>query len=124
MRQTASWAWFIMAGVVILLLAGLHMTVMHLNGFFAIFNPAGGSPVTWENVVHRSQSLFFVLTYILLLGAVLYHGFYGLRTIIFELGIKKQTERYLTVFLWVVGTVLFAIGTYAAIAAKALGIAA
>lgn len=120
MRQTASWVWFIMAGVAILLLAGLHMTVMHLNGFFEIFNPAGGSPVTWENVVHRSQSSFFVLTYIILLAAVLYHGFYGLRTIIFELGIRRQTERYLTIVLWVAGIFLFAIGTYAAIAARTL----
>lgn len=120
MRETVYWVWSLAAGIVILILAGLHMMVMHLNGFVELFSPAGGSPVTWENVVYRSHSPFFAFTYIILLGAVLYHGFYGLRTIVFELGLKKPTERYVTIFLWVVGIFLFVIGTYAAVASKAL----
>lgn len=120
MRQTASWVWFIIAGIVILILAGLHMTVMHLNGFVEIFNPAGGLPIAWENVVYRSRSPFFAITYVILLAAVLYHGFYGFRTIVFEMGVKKQAERYITIFLWIAGIVLFALGTYAASVAKAL----
>ncbi len=118
MRATCTWAWFVIAGMVIFVLGGLHMVSMHMNAIFGLFNPASGSPVAWENVSWRSGHLFFTVTYILLLAAVLYHGFYGLRTILFELGLSRERERFVTKFLWCLGMVIFVIGTYAAIAAK------
>ena len=43
MRDRTLWTWHIFAGVVILVLLGLHMTIMHLNGTFPTFNnPFGG----------------------------------------------------------------------------------
>ncbi len=123
MRETAYWIWFVIAGLVIFVLGGLHMAVVHLSGIVGIFNPAGAEAVAWENVAFRSHSAFFMTAYILLLAAVLYHGFYGLRTIVFELGICKACQRSLTVALWIVGVVLFIVGAYAAIAAKTLGAA-
>jgi succinate dehydrogenase hydrophobic anchor subunit len=123
MRETAYWIWFVIAGLVIFVLGGLHMAVVHLSGIVGIFNPAGAEAVAWENVAFRSHSAFFMTAYILLLAAVLYHGFYGLRTIVFELGIGKACQRSLTVALWIVGVVLFIVGAYAAIAAKTLGAA-
>ncbi len=123
MRETAYWIWFLIAGLVIFVLGGLHMAVVHLSGIVGIFNPAGAEAVAWENVAFRSHSAFFMTAYILLLAAVLYHGFYGLRTIVFELGIGKACQRSLTVTLWIVGVVLFIVGAYAAIAAKTLGAA-
>ena len=119
MRETAYWTWFIIAAVVILVFAGLHMTVMHLS-MLGVFNPEGGEVTNWGNVVFRSQHQFLAFSYIILLGAALYHGLYGLRTIVFELGPKKSFQDTFTVFLWVVGLILFGIGTYSAIAAKAL----
>jgi succinate dehydrogenase / fumarate reductase membrane anchor subunit len=103
------------AGVVILIFLGLHMTVMHLETVFRIFNPAEGKlPVDWANVLERSRSAFFMVTYVLLLGAALYHGLYGLRNIVEELnpaaGIKKTVSLALTIG----GVVLFAFGTYSA----------
>jgi len=123
MRETAYWIWFVIAGLVIFVLGGLHMAVVHLSGIVGIYNPAGAEAVAWENVAFRSHSAFFMTAYILLLAAVLYHGFYGLRTIVFELGIGKACQRSLTVALWIVGVVLFIVGAYAAIAAKTLGAA-
>jgi succinate dehydrogenase/fumarate reductase cytochrome b subunit len=120
MRETASWTWFLIAGIVIFALLGLHMIVMHLTGLLRVFNPFGYDAVAWRNVVYRSRDLFFTVSYIILLGAALYHGFYGLRTIVFELGITKQAGKALSVFLWIVGVALFCIGTYVAIAARAL----
>ena len=61
------------AGLVILPLLGLHMVVMHLDGLVGIFNPAGGHPIDWANVAARAQSLFIAVTYVLLLGAALFH---------------------------------------------------
>lgn len=122
MRETAYWTWFIIAAIVILVFAGLHMIVMHLS-VFGVFNPEGGAVTNWGNVAFRSQHQFLAFTYIILLGAALYHGLYGLRTIVFELGPKKSFQDSFTVLLWIVGLVLFAIGTYAAIAAKSLELA-
>ena len=95
------------------------MVVMHLP-MLGVFNPESGAVTNWGNVAFRSQNQFLAFTYIILLGAVLYHGFYGLRVIVFELGPKKSFQDGFTVILWIVGLILFGIGTYAAVAAKAL----
>ena len=120
MRETASWTWFFIAGIVMFILLGLHMIVMHLPGVMLVFNPEGPDPVLWNNVVARSRNAFFTLTYIILLAAALYHGFYGLRTIISEFGMTREAIKAMDKVLWIVGIVLFVIGTYAAIAARAL----
>ncbi|OPY89185.1 MAG: Succinate dehydrogenase/Fumarate reductase transmembrane subunit [Syntrophaceae bacterium PtaU1.Bin231] len=118
MKETAYWTWFIIAGVVIFVFAGIHVATVHLSAVTGFFNPAGPNSVAWENVAYRSRNLFFVISYILILGAALYHGFYGLRTIVFELGLKQPARRSLTAILWVVGLVLFIFGTYAAISSR------
>ena len=118
MKETGYWTWFIIAGVMIFFLGGLHIMIVHLNGVVGIFNPFGSDAVAWENVTYRGKSLYFTLTYIVLLGAVLYHGLYGLRTILVESGLQKNTQRKLTVSLWAIGIILFVIGTLAAAVAK------
>jgi succinate dehydrogenase / fumarate reductase membrane anchor subunit len=84
MRDQKLWFWHIAAGVVVLVFLALHMAIMHLDSLINISNPAGGHPIDWANVVARGQSVFFATTYIVLLGAALFHGLYGLRNIIFE----------------------------------------
>jgi succinate dehydrogenase hydrophobic anchor subunit len=121
MRETSGWTWFIIAGIVIFILGGLHMMTVHMNAILGIFNPASGDAVDWENVSWRGGNLFFTVTYILLLAAVLYHGFFGLRTILFELGPSRGGQRFITKFLWCAGIVLFVIGTYAAIVVRSFG---
>ncbi len=118
MKETGYWTLFIIAGVIIFVLGGLHIMMVHLNGVVSLSNPFGSDAVAWKNVAYRSRSLFFTLSYIVLLGAVLYHGFYGLRTILMELGFQKNTQRKLTASLWVIGIIFFVIGTLAAAAAK------
>jgi succinate dehydrogenase / fumarate reductase membrane anchor subunit len=103
------------AGVVILVFLGLHMTVMHLESVIRVFNPAEGKlPVDWANVVERSKSAFFMMTYIILLGAALYHGLYGLRHIIEELNPAAAIKRAVATVLTVGGLLLFAFGTFSA----------
>jgi len=121
MRETCSWTWFLIAGIVIFILGGLHMMTVHMNAILGIFNPVPGGAVAWENVSWRGGNLFFTVTYIFLLAAVLYHGFFGLRTILFELGPSPGRQRFITKFLWCAGIVLFVIGTYAAIVARSIG---
>ena len=114
MRDRTLWTWHIGAGAVILVLLGLHMAIMHLNQSLGIF---GAEPLAWASVAQRATSLFFTVTYVLLLGAALYHGFYGLRNILFELNPRAMLRRTIDVGLSAVGLALFAFGTWAALAA-------
>jgi succinate dehydrogenase hydrophobic anchor subunit len=114
MRDRTLWTWHIAAGAVILILLGLHMAIMHLNQTLGLFGP---EPLAWESVAQRASSLFFTVTYVLLLGAALYHGFYGLRNILFELDPGAVLRRTINVGLSVLGLGLFVFGTWAALAA-------
>jgi succinate dehydrogenase / fumarate reductase membrane anchor subunit len=122
MRDQKLWTWHMGAGVVILVLLGLHMTIMHLDAIlkFTALNPAGGEPIDWQNVVKRGQMIFFPLTYVLLLGAALFHGLYGVRNILFELSPSSGLKRALSALLIVVGLGLFVLGTLSALASFAL----
>lgn len=115
MRDQKLWTWHVLAGLVILVLLGLHMVIMHLDTIVGVLNPAGGSPVDWANVVARAQSSFFAVTYVLLLGAALFHGLYGLRNILFELNPSTGVKRFIGGLLLLVGVSLFVYGSWAAI---------
>jgi succinate dehydrogenase / fumarate reductase membrane anchor subunit len=123
MRETKYWTWHMAAGVVILFLLGLHMTIMHLGSITHFFAPYAGEAVSKANSLFRDGQLFFTVTYILLLAVALYHGLYGLRTILFELTLKPAVEKAISVFLLVVGLGLFGLGTWAAITVHAIAIA-
>jgi len=114
MRDQKLWTWHLAAGAIILILLGLHMAIMHLDALLGVFSPAGGHPIDWANVVARGQSLAFTLTYILLLGAALFHGLYGLRNILFELDPAPPLKKALSWVLILVGVGLFIFGTWAA----------
>jgi succinate dehydrogenase / fumarate reductase membrane anchor subunit len=120
MRDRTLWTWHIGAGVVILVLLGLHMAIMHLDQSLGI---SGVEPVEWESVAARAGSLFFTVTYVLLLGAALYHGFYGLRNILLELNPGAGVRRVINVGLSVLGVGLFVFGTWAALAAPGAALA-
>jgi succinate dehydrogenase hydrophobic anchor subunit len=122
MRDQKLWTWHLAAGVVILFLLGVHMTVMHLNVTVPLkgLNPAGGHPIDWTNVVARGRSAAFMVSYIFLLGAALFHGLYGLRNILFELNPASWLKRAVSVVLLLCGLALFVYGTWAAIAGFSL----
>jgi succinate dehydrogenase hydrophobic anchor subunit len=122
MRDQKLWTWHVGAGIVILVLLGLHMTIMHLDEIIRLtaLNPAGGEPIDWANVVARGKIVLFPVIYILLLGAALFHGLYGLRNILFELDPKSGLKKALSVLLVVVGLGLFVLGTWSALASFTL----
>src|ERR1035437_277683 len=110
MRETKYWTWHMAAGVAILFLLGLHMLIMHVGGITHLFAPHGGEATSRENSLYRDGSLFFLVTYILLLGVALYHGLYGLRTILFELTLKPGVEKAVSLVLLVTGVGVFCPG--------------
>lgn len=120
MRDQRLWTWHVLAGLVILVFLGLHMTIMHLDTIFGFFNPGDAKPIDWVSVVGRARMGFFTVSYIVLLGAALFHGLYGLRNILFELGPARGVKSALNVVLTVGGVGLFVFGAWAAWAAGAL----
>jgi succinate dehydrogenase / fumarate reductase membrane anchor subunit len=113
-RDQGLWTWHLGAGVVILVLLGLHMTIMHLDEIVRVFNAAPGEPIGWANVIARGKSAFFLVNYVLLLAAALFHGLYGLRNILFELNPAAGVKKALNGLFVVAGLALFAFGTWAA----------
>jgi len=120
---TKYWTWHMAAGVVLLLLLGLHMVIMHLGGSVHLFAPRGADAVSEANSQWRDSKICFAISYILLLGVGLYHGLYGLRTILLELTLKPAMEKFVTAVLVVVGVGLFGLGSWAAWAAHVVALA-
>ncbi|MCU0249416.1 MAG: hypothetical protein MUE61_04360 [Vicinamibacterales bacterium] len=114
MRDQRLWTWHVLAGLVILVFLGLHMTIMHLDIIFGFFNPGDAKPIDWVSVVGRARMGFFTVSYVVLLGAALFHGLYGLRNILFELGPARGVKSALNVVLTVGGVGLFVFGAWAA----------
>lgn len=115
MRDQALWPWHLIAGAFLAFLAGSHMIVMHLDSIVGWMNPAGGSAVDWANVAARSKDAAMMVGYILFLAAGLFHAFYGLRNILFELNPGRGMKQFLTAVFVVGGLGLFALGTWAVV---------
>jgi succinate dehydrogenase hydrophobic anchor subunit len=120
MRDQRLWTWHVGAGAIILVLLGLHMTIMHLEKTVGIFIPEGGHALDWGNVAARARSVLFLMTYVALLAAALFHGLYGLRNIVIELNPPPAFKRSIGPVLAVAGVGLFGFGTWAAWASFAL----
>ena len=115
MRESKLWFWHILSAVVILVLLGVHMGTMHLGAILSSIGIGSGDPVQSAEVFHRSQQLIYMVTYILLLGAALFHGLYGLRSMLFELSLSKAMEKAIGGVCAIAGIALFVYGSYAAI---------
>jgi succinate dehydrogenase hydrophobic anchor subunit len=117
MRESSKWTLHIAAGVAILVLLGLHMLIMHMQILLGWLGVGTADVTSFAAVARRGREAFFMVTYIVLLGAALYHGLYGLRNILLELISGRAAARALGGLLTLVGVAFFALGTYAAIAA-------
>jgi succinate dehydrogenase/fumarate reductase cytochrome b subunit len=120
MRDQRLWTWHVLAGLVIFVFLGLHMCIMHLDTLLGWFNAAGVKPIAWDSVLQRARLGFFTVSYVVLLGAALFHGLYGLRNILFELGLGAGAKKGLGLVLTAGGVALFVYGAWAAWAAGAL----
>lgn len=113
MRESRYWGLHMTSAVVLFVLLGLHLVIMHLDGTLALIDPAWGKPLAWDAVLARARSAFFTASYVLMLAAALFHGFYGLRTTITELTGSAAVRRVTSIAVWTAGLALFGLGTYA-----------
>jgi len=122
MNKTKYWTWHMAAGVVLLFLLGLHMLIMHIGGIVHWFSPYGGEAISVKNSLSRDSSMAFTISYVFLLAVGLYHGLYGLRTMLFELTLKPTAEKVVTGILWVLGLGLLSLGTWVAVIAHSVAV--
>jgi len=115
--NTKLWTWHVGAGLVLLVLLGLHMFGMHLNDLLHMLE---GDPISWSSMAARAKLVSQAIFYILFLGFALYHGLHGLRNILLELNPSQGMQGIINTVILVGGVVLFVFGTWAAIAAYGL----
>ena len=115
MRETKFWTWHMFAGVLILVLLGGHMVYTHmgeLTGFMRPYKDSDG--ISMQNSQARDAISWFPYYFVVLLGVALYHGLYGLRTILFELCPHPGAQKTMSAFLLLLGLALFGLGSFAA----------
>jgi succinate dehydrogenase / fumarate reductase membrane anchor subunit len=117
MKTSITWTWHLLAGVALALLLGTHMFIMHLDDVFKFVGGDAAKAVSFAAVVERGKQISFMVSYVLLLAAALYHGLYGLRTIIFELTLAPRAEKAITRLFVVIGVALFVYSAVVAISA-------
>jgi len=121
MRESKLWFWHILTAVIILVLLGVHMCTMHLGAILSSVGLGSSDPVKAEQVFHRSQQMIYMITYILLLGTALFHGLYGLRSMLLELSFSRAIEKTLGGVCAVAGIGLFVYGSYVAVLVFQMG---
>lgn len=115
MKESKLWSLHLLCGALIFFLIAIHFGVMHLDEILGF-----SEVLKYENVIARGKEGFYLVVYTLLLGASLYHGLYGLRNIILELGFGRNFDRAISFLILIFGLVAFLYGEYAII--KAFGI--
>ena len=114
MRESRLWILHLVAGAVMLVVLGIHFGVMHTSELFGINRV---EVLTFPSVQARSGMAFFLVVYLILLAAALYHSLYGLRSLIFELSIIGPTIRKtINIILTISGWGFFFWGSYVIIA--------
>jgi succinate dehydrogenase / fumarate reductase membrane anchor subunit len=116
MRESKLWFLHIITAVVILVLLGSHMGIMHMGSILhAIGLDVSEHPTKTDEVFRRSQQVLFMVVYIVLLGTALFHGLYGLRSIIYELSLPRSLEKAIGWLCCIAGIVLFLYGSCVAV---------
>lgn len=105
-ERAGSWSWIVqaMTGLLLLVLLGLHMVAQH-------FMVEGGLR-DYAAVVEWLSNPFIFLIEIVFLIVVTWHALLGVRAVVFDLGLKPQTERRVDVALTVLGIITVAYGIW------------
>lgn len=119
MRESMFWFWHLMAAIVILIVLSIHFGVMHLEGILQAFGiMSAGDVLSYAEVLVRAKTVAYLVIYLLLMWFALYHGFYGLRSIIVEMSDKMSKAGEIVVgwsiFLFGLGLAIY--GSYVIIA--------
>ena len=119
MRESRLWLLFWLCGPLLFFLLGIHLFFMHMEGILDFLGIKNGDVLEYTAVIQRAVDVNWVLLYLALLLLSLYHGLYGLRSVLLEL---SPRERVINRTLLAVGLLLFIGGAYVVIKSYAIGI--
>ncbi|GFN22281.1 hypothetical protein [Thermanaeromonas sp. C210] len=120
MRESRYWILSLVAAACLVVLLGTHLFLMHLDTLLAYLGMANPDPLDYSAVMARGRSGGWVGAYILLLAFSLYHGLYGLRSVLSEV-VSPPGQRMLTWAVIAVGFIAFTWGTYVVIKSSLMG---
>lgn len=127
MKESKLWFWHLMSGLALVLLLGAHTIIQHFDNVLARLGllPAetftSGAALTGSlnfqyAVLPRMQSVCMTVIYLLLVVVGLYHGLYGLRSIVYELKIPAGAKRGISVLILIVGLLAAVYGVWTILA--------
>mgnify|MGYP000032404282 CR=1 FL=1 len=111
MRESFYWLLQLITGALILVLLAIHMTVIHLDAVLAYFGIHTGDVLSYAAVTERGRSPAWLVLYLALLLVALYHGLYGLRSVLIEVFYTRRSGRLVTTAVIIIGLIAFAYGT-------------
>lgn len=114
-RNLKFWLLNAICGLIILVFAGMHLASFHLDDMMALVFTNSTEPLAWAQVSARGANLAYAIGYVFLLGTALFHGFYGLHTVLTEMWSSKRAVAVVNFLCWLGGLGMFAIGSAAAI---------
>ncbi len=100
-RGSTTWIWQAATGLLLVVLLGLHIVANHFSE---------GGLLSYDQVVHRLSNPFILVLEIMFLGAVIFHAFAGIRSILLDTGISEDVDRTIVKVLAVAGVLLFLYG--------------
>lgn len=118
MRETFWWFLFMIAGVILFVVLGVHIVGIHMS---ALFGVSYEQTLSFAHVSARSSQLIFLIFYLVFLVTALYHGTYGIRSILLEFNWSMGKEKAITWALALISLLFLAIGTWAAVASYIQG---
>lgn len=110
MRESRLWSLHLLSAVALIVLLGLHMTIMHYESVFKWVGAAAGPPLAFASVAARDRDAVMRALYVLLLGFALYHGLYGARGILREVWSSPRAARLIDGASAVFGLAVFIYG--------------
>jgi succinate dehydrogenase / fumarate reductase membrane anchor subunit len=107
----------IVAGALLIVFLGIHTVIMHYDTVMGYLGLSSAEALDFNNsVLPRMKSLAHTVIYLILLVIGLYHGLYGVRSMIYELAIPTGAKKAAGILLLLVGLAVGAWGVYTILA--------
>jgi succinate dehydrogenase hydrophobic anchor subunit len=103
-RSARAWLWTVRTGVLLIVLAGVHMIAQHF-----VVDEVGGLR-TYQQVLDYIANPVILVIELAFLITVVIHAMLGLRNILLDFNLTARARRRLDRGLWVLGTLTVSYG--------------
>jgi succinate dehydrogenase / fumarate reductase membrane anchor subunit len=104
---TVSWFFQVISGLFLVFFVGVHLYLAHID--------FGHPIVFYDSVINNLKNPWWLLFYIAFVWVVTYHGLNGLKGILYDIGTKPRTRKYISYILIAVYIATVIYGTLLAI---------